>query len=67
MVSLAMMGLSNVIRSRGPAGIIVDPTETGKQSVSGDDGQVFSLSKQRLAGRCGEARGCVNVLSFEHR
>jgi len=60
-------GVVEQIRSRGPGGLIDDPTVKAKTEVQTEDGLSFVLSQKQLAGLCSGERGCVNVLRFEHR
>jgi hypothetical protein len=53
----------NKVEEKGPAVIVNDPTETGKVTWQ-EDGQLFSVLRQRLEGMCD---GCVNVLRFIHQ
>ena len=55
-----------IMAGRGVAGIVNDPKKISSQAIETEDGKVFHLTKQQLLGRC-ENKGCVNVLTFEHR
>jgi len=55
-----------IMAGRGVASIVNDPKKISSQVIETEDGKVFHLTKQQLLGRC-ENKGCVNVLTFEHR
>jgi hypothetical protein len=58
--------LLDLIRSRGPAGIVSDAKETKTHSIKDDDGKVFNLTYQKLDGWCDQQKGCANVTTFRH-
>jgi len=55
-----------LVAGRGVGGIVKDPQNTKQAFKMEEGGKIQYLNKQQLIGYC-EYKGCVNVLSFEHR
>ncbi len=64
--ALAEAGMPLLLAGRGVAGIVDDPQKKVQALQMEQDGKVYHLTQQQLSGYC-ERKGCVNVLSFEHR
>ncbi|OUD14481.1 hypothetical protein TPSD3_09270 [Thioflexithrix psekupsensis] len=65
-VVLAMRNLQQAIMTRGPAGIVDDPKQSGYHTMTTEEDNQFKIDRKHLMGLC-QKNGCVNVLSFEHR
>lgn len=62
-MQLAQKAMTITLKDKGIAKIITDPAETETVSWK-EDGQAFSVLRQRLEGMC---NGCVQILTFTHQ